>query len=80
MNCASCGNPMTSNRENHRYTESGFDNVILMNVEVFHCRTCGEWEVVIPRIEDLHQLLASTDKRTAAAPMNVVFDSTWKAA
>jgi YgiT-type zinc finger domain-containing protein len=80
VNCASCGSSMTSSREHHRYTEGGFDNVTLMNVEVFHCKACGEWEVVLPRIEDLHQLLIATTKRRSTAPMNVVFASTWQAA
>jgi putative zinc finger/helix-turn-helix YgiT family protein len=58
MNCASCGNKMTSKRENHKYTACGLDYVTLANVEVLRCKACGEWEVVIPKIEELHRVLA----------------------
>jgi putative zinc finger/helix-turn-helix YgiT family protein len=58
MTCANCGNKMTSKRENHKYTACGLAYVTLMNVEVLRCKACGEWEVVIPRIEELHRTLA----------------------
>src|SRR5947207_3063006 len=45
-------------RENHRYAESGLPNVTLLNIEVRHCKKCGARIVSIPRLEELHQLLA----------------------
>lgn len=81
MTCASCGGQMTSKRANHRYTAGGFDHVTLVNVEVRRCKSCGEWEVVIPRIEELHRTLAkAASERPSPADIAMVFDSAWKAA
>ena len=49
---------MASKRENHKYTACGLDYVTLVNVEVRRCQACGEWEVVIPKMEQLHRVLA----------------------
>jgi putative transcriptional regulator len=51
---------MASKRENHKYTACGLDYVTLVNVEVRRCQSCGEWEVVIPKMEQLHRVLAQT--------------------
>ena len=58
MTCSVCGGRLKSRRENHRYTESGLTRVTLINVEVRTCPTCGERELVIPRIEELHRVVA----------------------
>jgi len=58
MKCDACGAPMKSGRENFLYTACGLDTVTLMNVEVHRCAECGEYEVGIPRIEELHRLIA----------------------
>jgi putative zinc finger/helix-turn-helix YgiT family protein len=58
MKCVRCGSPVKSTRGAHRYTESGLANVSLLNVELRNCPSCGEREVVIPRIEDLHRAIA----------------------
>ena len=56
MKCGRCGSSeMTANRENFAYTACGLSNVVLENVEVRHCPTCGDRQAVIPRIEELHQ-------------------------
>ncbi len=60
MKCAQCGSTLKSTRDTHRYTESGLSNVTLLNVEMRNCQECGEREVVIPRIEELHRLIART--------------------
>ena len=75
MKCDACGTPMKSGRENFRYTASGLDTVTLMNVEVRRCPECGEYEVDIPRIEDLHRLIAQeiADKEARLAPQEVRF-------
>jgi putative zinc finger/helix-turn-helix YgiT family protein len=49
---------MNSTRGLHRYTESGLPNVTLANVEIRTCDACGEREVVIPKMEELHRLIA----------------------
>lgn len=49
---------MTSARGTHRYTESGLSNVTLANIEIRTCPECGEREVVIPKLEMLHQMIA----------------------
>ena len=58
MKCINCGAVTTSRRGVHRYTESGLSNVTLANVETRTCQTCGEREVVIPKIAKLHQAIA----------------------
>src|SRR5687767_12141989 len=58
MKCPVCRSELKSRRESHRYTESGLPNVTLADVEVRHCAKCGEHLVSIPRIEELHRVLA----------------------
>ena len=60
MKCVHCGGAMKTTRGTHRYTESGLSNVTLENVEIRDCPACGEQEVVIPKIEVLHRMLART--------------------
>lgn len=57
MKCLSCGGEYKITRESHRYLESGLSNVILLNLEVRRCPGCGEHELVIPKIEQLHRLI-----------------------
>jgi putative zinc finger/helix-turn-helix YgiT family protein len=59
MKCIECGGRMTTKRENHLYTASGLRNVTLVGVEVRRCATCGDYEIVIPRVEELHRVLAA---------------------
>jgi putative zinc finger/helix-turn-helix YgiT family protein len=49
---------VTASHENYRYKECGLDNVILGNVEIRTCKSCGERELVIPKTQELHALLA----------------------
>jgi len=58
MKCDMCGALMKSGRENYRYTACGLDTVTLMNVEIRRCPECGEYEVDIPRMDELHRLIA----------------------
>jgi putative zinc finger/helix-turn-helix YgiT family protein len=58
MKCDQCGAQMKSSRENYRYAECGLDTVTLANVEVRRCPECGEYEVDIPRMEELHRVIA----------------------
>lgn len=58
MKCDACGEPMTSARENYSYTASGLPYVTLVGIEIRRCKACGEHEVVIPKIEQLHRAIA----------------------
>lgn len=58
MKCLNCGTPMKSRKENYHYTESGLSNIVLADVDVRSCAKCGEREVVIPRLDELHRAIA----------------------
>ena len=58
MSCENCGKRIRARREAYHYTGCGLPNVTLLNVEVHRCATCGWHAVDIPRILDLHALLA----------------------
>jgi putative zinc finger/helix-turn-helix YgiT family protein len=63
MKCARCGRPMRTARENYLYRECGLSTVTLVGIEVGRCRHCGEHEAVIPRIDQLHRIIAVTMAR-----------------
>jgi len=75
MKCLACGKAMTSAKENFNYSACGLPHVTLQGVEVRRCRSCGEHEVVIPRIEDLHQAIAMAvvAKKSRLTPAEVRF-------
>jgi putative zinc finger/helix-turn-helix YgiT family protein len=58
MTCLVCGAEMKTARENFRYDACGLPGVTLMDVEVSRCAQCGEYEVAIPQIDDLHKAIA----------------------
>jgi putative zinc finger/helix-turn-helix YgiT family protein len=58
MLCMACGAEMKTGRENFRYDACGLPGVTLIGVEVSRCPECGEYEVAIPHIEDLHKAIA----------------------
>jgi putative zinc finger/helix-turn-helix YgiT family protein len=58
MKCLTCGVPMKGRKENYHYTESGLSYVVLADVEVRSCATCGAREVVIPGLDELHRAIA----------------------
>ena len=66
---------METRRENHLYAESGLPNVTLLDVEVRQCPRCGERAVAIPRIDELHRVLALAviHKSARLAPQEVRF-------
>jgi len=85
VHCDVCGGSMTITRDSWQYEESGLRNVILEGIEVRSCQACGTREPVIPRIEELHGILAravtpSRDVVPRHANMRVRFDGTgWTA-
>jgi putative zinc finger/helix-turn-helix YgiT family protein len=58
MLCMVCGAEMKTGLENFRYDACGLPGVTLIGVEVSRCPQCGEYEVAIPQIEDLHKAIA----------------------
>ena len=54
---------MKTARENYLYKECGLPNVTLQNIEVSRCTQCGEHEAVIPKIEQLHRVIADAVAR-----------------
>jgi putative transcriptional regulator len=57
--CGTCGKAeMTTTVENHLYVESGLPNVVLHGVEVRRCPECGSFEVLLPRVTELHRVIA----------------------
>jgi putative zinc finger/helix-turn-helix YgiT family protein len=59
MKCAECGSAdLKVTREDHHYTRSGLSNVWLRNMEARTCRACGARHIPIPRVTQLHRVLA----------------------
>lgn len=70
--CIMCGSKMTKLSESlYHYTDCGLSKVFLKGITVHHCtnRGCGEEEVTIPNMEELHQLLA---EKVATAPTKLL--------
>ena len=57
-NCVECETPMRTRKENIRYEAAGLPHVTLRNIAVSRCPNCGNYEVEIPRLAELHRLLA----------------------
>ena len=61
MKCDECGGTMTTEpRAVRRYDMGGLPHVELHGLEVSRCASCGIEDVTIPRIEQLHRVLASS--------------------
>lgn len=58
MKCIECGSTMKARKEDYRYDESGLKHVTLVALEVVRCPKCGNYEISIPHIEELHRLIA----------------------
>lgn len=58
MKCLNCAAVMSTARENYKYEESGLSCITLVGMEVTRCKKCGESEVAIPAITELHQAIA----------------------
>ncbi len=56
--CTNCGVPVTFERRNYRYTESGLSNVVLQDVEVAQCDACGNQDVILPHLAKIHWAIA----------------------
>lgn len=75
MMCTVCGGQMKTRRENYRYEASGLPYVTLKGIEVRRCQKCGETEVAIPAIEELHRAIAGAliRKRARLAPAEIKY-------
>lgn len=73
--CLQCGHELKQTKENRRYLQEVLDGVTLVGVDVWRCSKCGEEEVAIPRIEELHRLLAAEValKRARLSPGEIRF-------
>jgi putative transcriptional regulator len=58
MKCSECGATITRVRENYSYAASGLPHVTLVGIEVRRCKGCGEHDAVLPKIEQLHKVIA----------------------
>lgn len=59
MKCEECGGPMTTKRDAViRYDLGGLPHIVLQGVEVRRCENCGKEEVAIPRLAQLHHVIA----------------------
>ena len=79
MRCIECQGPMSEKVENHRYDECGLPNITLVGIRISRCRQCGGYEIAIPRIEQLHRLIARSviEKATRLTPAEVRYLRTW---
>jgi putative transcriptional regulator len=58
MECLVCGSKMNAKKNQlYHYTISGLSNIYLRGITVNSC-SCGEEEVEIPRMDELHQVIA----------------------
>lgn len=69
MKCNSCGATLierkATNNAPYRYLLSGLKNVYLVGITVMECPDCVEETPIIPRIGELHTLIADTLVRKA---------------
>lgn len=54
MKCIHCDSEMVTTVEPYRY----FPGVTLLGIEISRCPVCGEQEIAIPRVEELHRTIA----------------------
>jgi len=71
MSCAECGSDRVTVERNAviRYTIGGLDHVTLQGLEIKRCGECGDEAIKIPRIGQLHRLLADHIIRQPRLPL-----------
>jgi putative zinc finger/helix-turn-helix YgiT family protein len=65
MKCLQCGAKLKTKREAYLYDREGI-KVTLVNTPVHRCSGCGDFEVEIPRIEELHRTIVDAIIRRRA--------------
>lgn len=76
MKCDDCGSPVTKERDAvRRYDMGGLPHVELHGVEVTSCESCGKEGIAIPRIGQLHRVMAGAfvTQRRMLAPVEIRF-------
>lgn len=71
MSCPICGGETKVRCEDYQYKESGLPNVTLAGLYIEDCSDCGEELVSIPKLEELHRVLAfsiATQKTRLTGP------------
>jgi len=59
MKCDRCGEPtIIKKNQTYQYKESGLTNILLMNIEIRACKSCGYICPRIPNINGLHDIIA----------------------
>lgn len=56
--CGNCGSETVVVRGQHQFTESGLSNVILDDVEIVKCVSCGNEDPIIPYMNQLMRNIA----------------------
>ena len=57
--CLQCGGTIKMRIGSYKDKAIGLPHITLVGVKIATCKGCGEQEVEIPRIEELHRLIAS---------------------
>jgi len=75
MKCLECGAQMETQVENYAYKECGLSNITLSNVKVSRCPGCGEQELHISKLGQLHRELAKAlaQKEARLSPSEIRF-------
>ena len=64
MKCQKCGATLVSERTTiekpYRFVESGLSNIYLAGVTLHHCASCREYDVEIPKLGSLMDVIAGT--------------------
>lgn len=78
MKCLFCNTDkeMEIKRENFNHLIFGTE-VTLINIEVARCLECGEFEVIIPKLGELNDLLKIKDE-IKSTRLNLYFQDGWK--
>jgi putative zinc finger/helix-turn-helix YgiT family protein len=73
MQCMQCGADMETVHEDRPHIDLGA--ITLRGVEVRRCSQCGEWEVVMPRLSELHRVMTAAllTKKARLAPAEIRF-------
>lgn len=66
MSCGECGGEVRQERGDHKYRVSSGD-VVLSDIQLERCVSCGSVEVVVPNVAGLHRAidLAQSIKRSS---------------
>jgi len=74
IECPSCGRMIETLEGDYQYLESGLDNVVLCGFEIIKC-TCGEESVILPRILEIHNVIAECilEKKTQITGKEIRF-------